>query len=412
MAKKQSTEEHRPVQELEQTMDVELFLDLQGNWPEDSPHHLIILYEMFWHAANKGQKEVERTVCQGCWPHMPQLNPEVGVPAIQLVGPQMTKEELMEIYLEVYKLHRLPSSPPGELAIWEEIMAKVLDNSCSKEDQTCEAATQPWLESSHSSRSRTPHRRDDDSVGQTLTIVQEAHQKVLSAASTLEREIKRLHHTRAQSQLRARSKSRDCCRPSGEGWKRRCRQVRFADKPAPSQSANPSMPLGEEVSQGRGSDLEEQPELKPMVASFLQGSPGTSANEDEKTTLEPDTADFSQWVKWKLERCETPDWWEELLAVPGEEDAKRLAREVRASFTLPQHMWELDSREATFQTPLHCCVSTKRSLCPLLTPSLHAGISKRSQGKRWWHMPEPSNIGQSRTTHLLGVSPAYWWKVF
>ena len=77
----------------------------------------------------------------------------------------------MEIYLEVYKLHRLPSSPPGKLAIWEEIMAKVLDNSCSKEDQMHEATTQPWLESSHSSRSRTPHRGDDDPVGQTLATV-------------------------------------------------------------------------------------------------------------------------------------------------------------------------------------------------------------------------------------------------
>ena len=48
---------------------------------------------------------------------MPQLNPEVGVPAVQLVGPETTKEELLEIYLEVYKLHRLPGSPPGEPAI-------------------------------------------------------------------------------------------------------------------------------------------------------------------------------------------------------------------------------------------------------------------------------------------------------
>ena len=67
--------------------------------------------------------------------------------------------------------------------------------------------------------------------------------------------------------------------------------------------------------------------------------------------LEPNTADFSQWVKWKSERCKTPDWWEELLAVPGKEDARRLAREVRASFVLPQQMWELDSREATLQAP-------------------------------------------------------------
>ena len=31
---------------------------------------------------------------------MPQLNLEAGVPTVQLVGPQTTKEELMEIYLE------------------------------------------------------------------------------------------------------------------------------------------------------------------------------------------------------------------------------------------------------------------------------------------------------------------------
>ena len=59
---------------------------------------------------------------------MPQLNPEVGIPAIQLVRPEITKEELLEIYLEVYKLHRLPGSPPGELAILEEIMASVSDH--------------------------------------------------------------------------------------------------------------------------------------------------------------------------------------------------------------------------------------------------------------------------------------------
>ena len=59
MAKKRSTEEQRPVHELEWAMDVELFLELQNSWPEDSPHHLVILHEMFWHAAIEGQKEAE-----------------------------------------------------------------------------------------------------------------------------------------------------------------------------------------------------------------------------------------------------------------------------------------------------------------------------------------------------------------
>ena len=134
MAKKRSAEERRPVHGLEWAMDMELFLELQNSWPEDSPHCLVILHEMFQHAAIEGQKEAEQTVCWGHQLHMPQLNLEAGVPAIQLVGPQTTKEELLDIYLEVYKLHRQPGSPPSKPAIWEEIMAKVLDNPHSKED--------------------------------------------------------------------------------------------------------------------------------------------------------------------------------------------------------------------------------------------------------------------------------------
>ena len=54
---------------------------------------------------------------------MPQLDPEVGTPAIQLVHPDIRREQLLDLYLEVYKLHRLPGSPPGELAILEEILS-------------------------------------------------------------------------------------------------------------------------------------------------------------------------------------------------------------------------------------------------------------------------------------------------
>ena len=251
-------------------MDVDLFLEIQNRWPEDSPHHLVILHEMFWHAATEGQKEAEQTIGRGHRQHMPQLNPEPGAHAIQLVGPEITKEELLEIYLEVYKLHRLPGSPPREPAILEGIMALVPDHPRSEEDQTQEVMVQPHPGGSHSSRSSAPHRRkNDDSVERSLAMVCEAHQKALGTISTLEKEIKRLNCTQAHSQSRARSKSGDCQRLSGEGQKRRHRQVRFADEPAPSQSADPKTPLDGEGSKGRGSDLEELLKLKLMVASFL-----------------------------------------------------------------------------------------------------------------------------------------------
>ena len=217
---------------------------------------------------------------------------------------------------------------------------------------THEATAQPLPRGSHPSRSRAPHwERRDDSTDKSLTTVCRAHQKALAAVTTLEEEIDRLSHTQAHLKSQARSKSRDHWRPSGEGWKKRCCQVRFADEATPRQSADPKTPLGEEWSEGRRSDLEEQPELQPTVASFLWGLPGTSNDEGKKTPPEPAISDFGQLVPWRAERCEMPEWWAELSAVPWKEHTRKLAREVRASFGLPWQLQELDSRETTLQAP-------------------------------------------------------------
>ena len=63
VAKWQSIEEWKPVCEMEWVMDVDLFWEIQNKWAEDSPHCLVILYEVFWHAAIEGQKEAEQIIC-------------------------------------------------------------------------------------------------------------------------------------------------------------------------------------------------------------------------------------------------------------------------------------------------------------------------------------------------------------
>ena len=113
-------------------------------------------------------------------------------------------------------------------------------------------------------------------------------------------------------------RSWDHWRSKGEGQKKRCHQVSFADDLAPSQSANPEMPSSKEGFEGGDSDLGEPPELKPAVASFPRGSPETSDKEGEEMPLEPAVLDFAEWVHWKAERCNTPSWWMELSTVPGE----------------------------------------------------------------------------------------------
>ena len=79
---------------------------------------------------------------------MPQLDPEAGIPAIQLVHPEIDREKLLDLYLEVYKLHRLPSSPPGELAILKEVLSALPCHSLEKKG-TPDDQRQPNLEDFH-----------------------------------------------------------------------------------------------------------------------------------------------------------------------------------------------------------------------------------------------------------------------
>ena len=141
--KRQATIEWRPVWEMERIMDIELFLGIQGQWAEQSLHCMVILHEMFWQAAAKGQKEAKWIICLGCQQNMPQLNPEAGAPTIQLVGPKTSKEELQELYLEVYKLHRLPGSPPGEPVLLEEVLSSLEDYQGQKAEEAPTAMARP-----------------------------------------------------------------------------------------------------------------------------------------------------------------------------------------------------------------------------------------------------------------------------
>ena len=47
------------VREAKRVMDIELFFKGQARWERDSPYHLAMMYEMFRHTTDKGQKEAE-----------------------------------------------------------------------------------------------------------------------------------------------------------------------------------------------------------------------------------------------------------------------------------------------------------------------------------------------------------------
>ena len=126
------------VWEAERVMDVELFIEVQAKWGADSPHHLMMLYEMFCHTTDEGQKEAEQMVCWGHWKELPKQDPEADLSAIQLVSPHASKEELQSLYLEVYKQHSLPGSLPGEPELMEEVASSFNDHQEQRQRRTLE----------------------------------------------------------------------------------------------------------------------------------------------------------------------------------------------------------------------------------------------------------------------------------
>ena len=147
---------------------------------------------MFLHTTSEGWKEAEWYVHLGIWQQMPQLNPEADISTVQLVQPKTSREELLNIYLEVYKLLRLPSSPPGELAILKEVSTALPCPSMQEED-TPDAQKQPNSHDLHPPWSGPPQCERDSLLDRSLARVHKAHQKALLATATLEEEIERLY---------------------------------------------------------------------------------------------------------------------------------------------------------------------------------------------------------------------------
>ena len=149
-----------------------------------------------------------------------------------------------------------------------------------------------------------------------------------------------------------------------------------------------------------------------MVASLLTGLLDTLGDEGEKMPLEPAILDIGLWVPWKAERCKTPEWWMELLALLGKEDTRKLAREVRASFALPWWLHELGSREAILQAPpAPPCLCRQKFMPPanLIFACRDIREIPREKGVAY---ARALQHWQSKTICLLEVSHAYWQKCF
>ena len=133
------------------------------------------------------------------------------------------------------------------------------------------------------------------------------------------------------------------------------------------------MPSGKEGFEGRDSDLGELPELKPAVASFLQGHQKLWMEEGEEMPPEPTVLDFAEWVHWKAERCDTPSWWMELSTVqekiiPGSLPGRL---EHPSDYHGDYRNWM--QKGVLFRLPMLCHAFISKDLCCQLIQSLPVG---------------------------------------
>ena len=211
-------------------------------------------------------------VCQGHWQELPKLDLEADLSAIQLVGPKTTKEEIVSLYIKVYKQQRLPGSPPTEPELIEEVVSFFEGCQGQKEERTPSVTARSHSVDTQPSKSRVPGKRET-SIEKSLAPIREAHQKVLAMAAALKGEIERLSCPLPQSwlEVRARSKSRDCQMHGARESKRRHCQVHFTDSPTPYHLPRDSPESGKGKLTPQDSDLGEPLELESGVTSFLRG---------------------------------------------------------------------------------------------------------------------------------------------
>ena len=232
---------------------------------------------------------------------MPQLDPRADLSAIQLVYPTIGRRELLDLYLEVYKLHQLPGSPLGEPAILQEILSAISDPT-SEEEQSTSTRRSSSHQDLHPPEDRHPCQKRGRALDRSLARVCEVHQQVLSTTATLEEEIKRLCQIKVRSTPEWRPRSETQRRPDRR--RKRWHQDSFTGQSTPSGSVKLDTPQGRTGSEDGESDLGDLPELKVEVASFLQGSSETSCDED--LPLEPPVSRPTDWCNGELRSAISP----------------------------------------------------------------------------------------------------------
>ena len=217
------------------------------------------------------------------------------------------------------------------------------------------------------------------------------------------------HCSQGQDQPRRRSQgqSQRHCRASPEegsqAWSPTCsptgshQWVTFLDPETTSEedqaAGQPSASL----------DLGPSPVLGPDIKHFLQ-EPATTQKEGKGSDLlpEPLAKEYEKWIEWRGCRVHTPDWWWELVGIPGINDFQELVQKIRASFEVLQAKSKMTIWH--HQPP---GASAGRNSCHFKTQCSPARTLEGDNLKRLWPTHRPSSIGCRRLIHQCWANHAF-----
>ena len=104
--------------------------------------------------------------------------------------------------------------------------------------------------------------------------------------------------------------------------------------------------------------------------------------EGSDLSQEPLAEDYKKWIEWRGCWVHTPDWWQELVGIPGINDFQELTQKVRASFEIPQvKIKAQDVKNDYLAPPAPKCICWKEFL-PLPNPMFPSQYFREGQSQK------------------------------
>ena len=132
---------------------------------------------------------------QGCQYGLPYLDPQADISPIQSVGYQSTKEEIWDLYHQVYKLRRLPGSlpcgPEQVCELMRDVVSSLKNYLWWRGDEQPRGSEEPEPDDTCPSLGRSSQRMRWDTLAKREHVeAREAHWQVLAE----DRKVEPVHH--------------------------------------------------------------------------------------------------------------------------------------------------------------------------------------------------------------------------